>query len=67
MSRDETDGVLIAETDEAGRVSWVWVLKSGERIPRPFRRRDIGLAIDRFKLVGAARDEIASWLDRAIA
>lgn len=67
MSRDEVDGVLIAETDETGRVSWVWVLRNGERIPRPFRRRDVGLTVDRFKLAGADADQIASWIYDAVA
>lgn len=59
------DGVLIAETGETGDVTWVWVLHAGERIARPFHRRDRGLPLDRFKPVGARRDEIASWIGSA--
>jgi len=65
MSSDQKDGMLIAETSEDGTVTWVWVLKTGERIPRPFRRRDIGLSLDRFHLTGAPRDQIAGWLGDA--
>lgn len=65
MSSEQLDGTLIAETSETGEVTWVWVLKSGERIPRPFRRRDVGLSLDRFQLAGAPRDQIASWLGTA--
>ena len=59
---DTHDGVLIAETSETGEVAWVWVLRNGERIPRPFRRRDVGLPLDRFKPVGARHDQIASCI-----
>ena len=65
MSPDKLDGILIAETSETGEVTWVWVLKNGERIPRPFRRRDVGLSLERFKSTGATREQIASWLGTA--
>lgn len=67
MSRNELSGILIAETDEAGDVTWVWMLETGERIPRPVRRRDLGLSLDRFKVAGAARTEIANWMSTAVA
>ncbi len=66
MSADTLDGMLIAETSETGEVTWVWVLKNGERIPRPFRSRDLGLPLDRYALSGAARDDIASWMGAAV-
>lgn len=62
MPDEPLDGMLIAETDETGDVTWVWVLRTGERIPRPFRRRDVGLSLSRFKPVGAHREQIASWI-----
>lgn len=55
------DGMLIAETNEAGEVTWVWVLENGDRFPRPLHRNS-GLALDRFKLSGAGREQIASWV-----
>lgn len=66
MATDQHDGMLIAETNESGKVTWVWVLEKGEKYPRPFRRRDTGLALDRFELAGARPDEIASWVDTAV-
>ena len=65
MPADQFDGILIAETSETGEVTWVWVLKNGERIPRPFHRRDIGLSFERFNSTGASREDIASWLGAA--
>ena len=65
MSADHHEGMLIAETREPGKVTWVWILEKGERYARPFRRHDIGLPLDRFKLTGAHRDEIASWVGAA--
>ena len=65
MSSDQLDGILIAETSETGKVTWVWVLKNGERIPRPFHRRDVGLPFERFNSTGALREDIASWLGAA--
>ena len=65
MSADQHDGMLIAETNEAGEVTWVWVLENGEKFPRPFRRRDVGLSLDRFKLAGAPREQIATWVGTA--
>lgn len=62
MSRNDADGLLIAETGETGEVIWVWILPNGERIPRPFRRRDVGLPVDRFGVTGAHREAIATWL-----
>ncbi|MCB1330296.1 MAG: hypothetical protein KDK28_13090 [Maritimibacter sp.] len=59
------DGVLIAETGETGEVTWVWVLKTGERIPRPFRRRDVGLALHRYTPAGVDHAQIASWVGTA--
>lgn len=66
MSADQHDGMLIAETNESGDVTWIWVLKNGEKYPRPFRQRDVGLALDRFKLAGAPRDAIASWIGSGV-
>ncbi len=66
MSADRHDGLLIAETSETGKVTWVWILENGEKFPRPFRRRDVGLPLDRYKLEGARRDEIASWVGSAV-
>lgn len=63
MPRNDPDGILIAETGEAGEVTWVWILPNGERIPRPFRHRDVGLPVERFWVTGAHRDAIATWLD----
>ncbi|MCB1357039.1 MAG: hypothetical protein KDK53_11270 [Maritimibacter sp.] len=56
------DGVLIAETSETGDVTYLWVLKNGERIPRPFRRHHVGLALHRYEPVGADHAQIASWV-----
>lgn len=64
MPAPAQDGMLIAETNEAGQVTWVWVLKNGDRIPRPLRR-NAGLALDRFKLSGAGREQIARWVGQS--
>ena len=62
VSSGQFDGTLIAETSETGEAARVWVLETGERVPRQFRRHDIGLPLERFNSAGATREETASWL-----
>jgi len=57
--------MLVAETDENGRVIHVWIKDEGDRYPHPLRGRINGLshALDRFNIVGAGREDVASWLN----
>ncbi|MCB1336062.1 MAG: hypothetical protein KDK10_00890 [Maritimibacter sp.] len=57
-------GMLVAETDENGRVIHVWIKNEDDRIPQPVRGRarlpEGGL--ERYAVVGARRDDVTRWL-----
>lgn len=54
--------MLIAETDDVGRVAWLWCANDGKR-PSPVRDPDACLKnLDTFTLHGANRREVETWL-----
>lgn len=63
MPNQPSARVLVAETDENGRVACVWIKRQSEPAPHPVRNAK--RVIDRFTVfetVGAPRADIASWL-----
>jgi len=58
-------GYLIAETDELGRVEWVWVYRETEKVLKPIERSGFRLTeLGDFKVHGAGQVEVANWLKR---
>ncbi len=58
-------GYLIAETNELGRVEWVWVHRRGQRSPKPVDKTKLTLSdLDGFEIHGASRKDFADWLRR---
>ncbi|MBM3604172.1 MAG: hypothetical protein FJX25_05285 [Alphaproteobacteria bacterium] len=54
--------MLIAETDDVGRVAWLWCADDGKR-PSPVKNPDACLKnLHTFTLHGASRHEIEAWL-----
>ncbi len=54
---------FIAETDDAGKVLWLWRLGYGERMPRPVQRLSaLELELNQSTLDGASVDAVMEWL-----
>ncbi len=57
-------GLLVAETDENDRGVPVWIKDDHDRHPHPLRaaREFAQVALDRYHVSGARREDIAGWL-----
>lgn len=57
-------GMLIAETDEEGFVTCVWVKPEGTRVPRPYSSTEFvsGIETGQFQVSGAQADAVDAWL-----
>lgn len=57
-------GMLVAETDENGRVVHVWIKDTDDRFPHPClgNCRDISAGLERYSIVGAGREDVTRWL-----
>lgn len=56
-------GYLIAETDELGKIEWLWVYEKSHRAPKALDRSTFKLAeIDGFEIHGAPKGAIIDWL-----
>lgn len=65
MGTTRTDGLLIAETDENGAVTHVWVKEAMARHPRPLRPREMAmqqLAAQSYRTAGAPRQAVMHWI-----
>ncbi|WP_109468289.1 hypothetical protein [Albibacillus kandeliae] len=57
--------VFVAETDETGRIEWVWLWRAGQRGPRMIRKaEDCSQMLDHAEFHGSSRDNIVDWLAR---
>lgn len=65
MTRLDNGKLLIAETDEAGRLEWLWKKMPHDRTARPLRPEEAGtIQMDAFMISGISRSEAANWLSR---
>ena len=64
MSKSKSNRVLVAETDERGQVSCVWVKRERFKHAHPVRDpREITQRIAEFEVAGAAHSDVISWLN----
>lgn len=58
------DSLFIAETDEDGRVTFVWRKRSSDLYPKPIGkdRAECLTALPHAQVAGATRTEIQEWL-----
>jgi hypothetical protein len=55
--------MLIAETDRAGRVEWVWVYSETRRHCRPVKPAiDLFKSLDGVAVSGAPKSSVVKWL-----
>lgn len=59
-----TRGLLVAETDEKGRVVHVWIKEAEDRYAHPFRPTGVAsfAALDRYRITGARHEDVTGWL-----
>lgn len=58
------DNYYVAETDESGKVAWLWTYEGRGRTARPVRRGTLTAErIDRDRVVGASFEAVSEWLD----
>ena len=56
---------LIAESDENGCLSWVWIWPEHQLTARPFDPEQDSLrTLGAFEVYGATRDQVVAWLAR---
>jgi hypothetical protein len=59
--------LYVAESDEQGHIEWVWVMRSGQRAPKPFDPRSDMIKTDlTVDCAGAGRMAILSWLAASV-
>lgn len=56
-------GFLIAETDEDGKIEWVWVHRETDRTPKPLNRDTFPVSeLGHFEVHGASSRAVKDWL-----
>jgi len=64
MPQKLTERVLVAEIDEHGAVSFVWVKRKWAKHARPVRdAAEISRRVAEFEVVGAPHEDVLTWLN----